>query len=514
MMYDYHHRGGYNRRSGMKEKGLNKVIVILVIAIILVGIAGGGFWYLSGHVILQGEVYPIAETTQLTITSLTSNDVSKIDRLENLTTVNAQDCGDYDLLMRLQQHHPDCQVNYQVTIDGTAYPQDTTEITITSLTDAEMTQLRYLPELTHVDASSCRDYAQLMKLESVYPEYTVTYFVQVRGVDYAPETTALVLENVDTNGLSEELTHLKALETLHLVNPEGDGADLLALRRAYPDVSVTWEKEICGITFTDDATEVDLSRVDVTDLAQLEQDMTFLPQAEVLTLGICGAVEGAMDEVRKTQIEEGISISALANEDIASLRDRRREDYKVVWSVICGEMITRTDAKSFMPVKHNVYYFHDEDAYNLRYCEEMEGVDLGHMSISHIEWVAFMPHLKYLILAHSDIRSIDPISNCKELLFLEIDWTAISDYTPLLGCTSLEDLNLGLTYGDATPIAQMTWLKNLWWKGRGGGVWSTLQEALPDTNMNFTSDRTVGDGWRRLQNYYDMRDLLGMEYMT
>ena len=59
----------------------------------------------------------------------------------------------------------------------------------------------------------------------------------------------------------------------------------------------------------------------------------------------------------------------------------------------------------------------------------------------------------------------------------------------------------------------MTWLKHLWWVGRGYKVRVQVEEALVNTVTNFTASYTVGGGWRELPNYYAMRDLLGMEYM-
>ena len=203
---------------------------------------------------------------------------------------------------------------------------------------------------------------------------------------------------------------------------------------------------------------------------------------------------------------------------MAAFRETMRPNYKVVWTVVCGtgkfgSFEVRTDETTFMPLKHNMYYFLDEDAVNLRYCEDMVCIDIGHMAIKDISFVEHMPHLKYLILAHTTVLDITPLSSCKELVFLELDWTAIKDYTPLLGCTALEDLNLGLTYGDPTPISQMTWLKNLWWKGAGYKTRVLLEENLPDTYLMLNPPYTVGWGWRKLQNYYDMRDLLEMPYM-
>ena len=227
------------------------------------------------------------------------------------------------------------------------------------------------------------------------------------------------------------------------------------------------------------------------DLQDLEKKMSYLPDAEQVFLGKCG----------------------LDNEELAALRERERENYKVVWTVQLGKKLTaRTDDTTFMPVREHVYYFLDDDAYNLRYCEEMLCVDVGHMGLTNIDFVSGMPHLQFLILAHNgQLQDISPISSCKELIFLELDWSAVKDFSPLVGCTSLEDLNIGLTYPSVEPLMQMPWLKNLWMVERGGGY--QLSQALPDTKIVATANATVGAGWRNLPNYYKMRDMLGMEYM-
>ena len=39
------------------------------------------------------------------------------------------------------------------------------------------------------------------------------------------------------------------------------------------------------------------------------------------------------------------------------------------------------------------------------------------------------------------------------------------------------------------------------------------RSPLPDTHKGSNGERTVSNGWRKLPNYYAMRDILGMEYM-
>ena len=132
----------------------------------------------------------------------------------------------------------------------------------------------------------------------------------------------------------------------------------------------------------------------------------------------------------------------------------------------------------------------------------------------NIDFVEFMPNLEYLILAHTQLQYIEPIRHCKKLKFLELDWSPIRDLSPLKECTALEDLNLGNTFCDVTPILEMTWLKNLWMIGCSSRAKYEMTQALPDTKIMITGEATVANGWRDLENYYEMRDLLGMHYMS
>ena len=205
----------------------------------------------------------------------------------------------------------------------------------------------------------------------------------------------------------------------------------------------------------------------------------------------------------------------IENEDMAAYRDRVRDQYKVVWTVRLGPSIAlRTDKDNFMPNHFGVGQLFNDYAYNLRYCEDMVCLDVGHMTLTDISFVTYMPKLKYLILAWTEVQYIEPIRSCKNLIWLELDNSCIRDYSPLVDCTALQDLNIGKTYCDITPILEMKWLKNLYMIFcSGGSAWQASQ-ALPDTHVVASGDATVGGGWRRLPNYYDMRDCLNMYYMN
>lgn len=423
------------------------------------------------------------DSEELTITGLTDADIARLVYFPQLKTIHAEECEEYDQLVKLQNAHPDYSVLYTVAIDGTEYSQNAVKLTVAGLTDAEVALTDYLPLLETVDAEECTDYAQLVALQARRPECAVNYSVKLGEQKFALDTKTLELTNQNLSELLERLAYLPAMEKIHLVDPLGDAATMETLIKTYPNVAIT--SELVGVSVSEDGKEVDLSAVTLAKVEDVDKYMAFYPDAERVYLGM----------------------PEFDNETIAAFRESKRQDYKVVWTVMCGKLKVRTDRTWFHPVQEYVFYFFDEDAYNLRYCEDMICVDVGHMALKDISWVEYMPNLKYLILCMTTVLDISSLSTCKNLIYLEIDWTGIKDYTPLLGCTSLQDIKMDGTFGDENIIAQMTWLKNIWWN-RGYAVISKLQEALPEATICRTER-----GWRKLPNYYAMRDVLGAPYM-
>lgn len=487
----------------------------------------------------QGKTYD-QDTDVLYVTSLADEDVATLDYFTRLKTVEAQECTDYPQLAALTARRPEVTVEYAVTIDGREYPQDTAVVSISGITEEEINLLTYLPELTAVTAVGCRTPEQMTQLRDFCQEKGLSFALRFGTKTYPDTVQELDVTGV-TDGELELLQLLPELKTLHLKNPEADPETVAQLRSTYPKADISWEVEIAGVSFPDDTKEVDLSAVLESSAVQTAAGTAAGTQTAVgaqtttKTQTTTGTATGTQSTKETQSTAPAVTLNledlekkmsylsdakqvflgkcGLDNEELAALRERVRDSYKLVWTVQLGKKLTaRTDDTTFMPVREHVYYFLDEDAYNLRYCEDMLCVDVGHMGLTNIDFVKGMPHLQILILAHNgQLQDISPISSCKELIFLELDWSAVKDFTPLVGCTSLEDLNIGLTYPSVEPLMQMTWLKNLWMVDRGGAY--QLSQALPDTKIVASADATVGAGWRNLPNYYKMRDMLGMEYM-
>lgn len=439
-------------------------------------------------------------TKELTLTSLTAEEVELLDYLPQLAIVEAWDCRDYEALLALQQRRPECKVLYNVELAGKLYDCDTRSLTLTDVTaPGDLQALSYFPRLQSVHFTGrLPEAAQLLRLRAQRPETEFTWEKDVCGVllDSRLETLDLTgARDLTAAALGALLDYFPELTTLQMGRTDLPQEALLALEQGRPGLFVVWDVAFFGVTVSRDTRELDLSGVPISDLAALEEQLSLFPNLERVIMAGCGIPSEEMDALNK-----------------------RHDDIRFVWSVNLGGIRLRTDAEYFAP---NKYYIEvrDEDLTELRYCEDLICVDIGHMrGVTNCEWAAYLPKLKYLVIADTNIKDISPLSKLSELVFLELFMSPIRDYSPLLECKNLEDLNLGYTYGSHEPILQMTWLKRLWWPGNlkrlNWSVRNELRQALPEAKMNFVAGSSTGEGWRTGEHYYEMRDLMGMPYMT
>ena len=451
------------------------------------------------------------DVKEVTVMTLSATDVERLDYARQLRIVQAEGCTDYEALAMLRQRRPELSVRYSVAFSGGRYSWNVETLVLDSVTEEDIHLLKHLPNLKTV-ALTAGEYAQtaVEALRGSVHNAGLAFGVVIGGDVYLDTEQSLEIGEI-TDAELGLLQYLSSMKKLLLQNPEAEPEKIVSLGDQLPGVDVSWEVTLGDQTYDRRTVAVDLTMMEVTDLAEVERKMAYLPDLESVTFGLCG-----VDEPKWKNSRSKLAASPIENEDLAAYRDRVREDYKVVWTVRLGPSIAlRTDADNFMPNHFGVGQLPDSYAYNLRYCEEMVCLDVGHMTLTDISFVEYMPNLKYLILAWTEVQYIEPIRSCKNLVFLELDNSCIRDISPLVDCTALEDLNLGRTYCSVEPILGMTWLKNVYMIRRGSG--GIVGQALPDTRVVTTTDETaatVGYGWRRLPNYYAMRDCLHAPYMN
>ena len=538
----------------MSRRKTNKkpIIILLVLMVLIAALLGGMIWFVSTHFFVGGKAYPKDaqvldlrdqtltvekyeairqelpgceilwsvpfqdsaypdDTTELSVRTLSDSDLEQIAYFTELKKVDAAGCLDYDRLMELKELYPAVELSYTVTIGGKEYAQDAAAVVCPELTDEEIALMAYLPDLRHVDASGCQDHTRIGRLMEAHPELEVSYQVQLLGQTFTEADVSATFKNPDVDELMEGLAWLPAMENVHLVEPDADADTLRTMMEAYPNITFTWEKTVLGRTFNSADTEYDLS--DMSLLEGRTPGWLYEPILEDETAQLIRKVEEAMAYFPNAE-KVILPAYCMHNETMSDFREKMRSEYKVVWTVYVTRKPVRTDQEVIHSSAYKVCFI-DEQSQDLYYCEDAIVVDIGHSYVKDVSWVRGMPKLKYLILTHNWIKDLTPLSTCKELIYLELYWNGwIPDYTPLQGCTALKDLNVSGTYADIEPLLEMTWLENLWANlcNLTEEESRRLEEALPNTKVVSREGMYTGGGWRQVQGYYDMRDILGLPY--
>lgn len=477
--------------------------IVLVLLLILAAVAA--FWgyrshqqklaYAARYVCLAGVQYE-KNATELDLSGKPLADLEDLKAFTGLkkldlrgTQISAQD---YETL---KLWFTEAEILWDIPFQGSFYPTDTEELTVSSMTQEDLEQLAYFNNLKRVTAENCPDYPILHRLRLKNPDIQVSYTIPAAGADYSYDTKSLVLPGLEAEALIPVLPYFTELETVELTAPMAPFDQIQALMDAVPQVQFSWNLEVAGIPVNQNTETLDLTGIPMT-VEEMDAVLPYLLSLTYVDMTDCG----------------------ISNEDMDAL-NRRYEDIQIVWTVTLGKRFRiRTDVTHFMPVNHN-FYPSGDDLHNLRYCTEIFALDLGHMGVENIDFVAYMPHLKYLLMCETLVRDLTPLTGLTELVYLELFMNEFTDLSPLATLTALEDLNLHYVKGDPEPIAQMTWLKNLWWNNLERYKLTPeqqqmLRDAIPDCNFNFTSGSSTGGGWRELPNYYAQRDIFGVEYMV
>lgn len=469
---------------------------LILAAVLLVGLCLGLCYYHQNYISINGIICP-REARTLDLRGVQEPALDRVVQLSELKSLDIRDTGisvdDYE---SLQAALPGCEILWSLPFQDRSWDSDSRCIHFSQLRAEDIALLEYLPDLAEVNATGCQDYAELLQLQRQYPELEASYNVTIGGKIYSRKTTSLTFDTMEPERLAQLLPHFPELTSVVLTGEQADDDALFALMEEYPQVDISWNLDICGVSVNSLDSEVDISGVQVEDLAALEASVLRLPNLEKVIMCGCG----------------------ISNEEMDAL-NRRHEDVQFVWAVTIRGVTLRTDITQLMPYKYNLWP-NTREIQDFRYFTELECLDLGHHKITNCDFVAYMPKMKYLLLGDTRIKDLTPLEGLTEIVYLEIFLTGVTDYTPLLKLTNLQDLNLCYTKGQVDVIAQLTWVDYIRWitvedMRLTMSEQEMLRAALPDTLLELgTHQSSTGGQWRKTQNYRDMRDILGMHYMT
>lgn len=448
-------------------------------------------------------------------------------------------------------------------------PTEQTELTAPSLSPEEQVdsltlvveeddfeELEQYTNLKTLDLTGSTCYAAIQRYQKFHPQVNVIYTVHFGSQEVAPTASELSLssEDYDFSSLLENLRYLPELKRLSLSRISFSGEELDQLQAAYPNLELTYSVMLFGSEIPSDTQSVDLSFLTPDQTAEAARGLSLLPNLTSVELM---DADGS-SHLEKTDVKVlvdaapqaifhytfrlfGQTIStndevvefkkyAIGNEGEGELRQaldimtgcktfglfdcgiddellaRLREEYtntKIVWQVHFGKYSVRSDTDTIRAVK-NVF---DSTCYNLRYCNEVKYMDLGHNeTLSDLSFVGFMPELEILIASGCSVSDLSGFENCKKLKFLELAYCGkLSDISPLAGCESLTDLNIfGTKVSSLVPLDGLPLEHFMSARARvPADEQEQFKEIHPDCWTTFNASGPYGKGWRYEKNGKD-----------
>lgn len=487
--------------EGEKKRRFSRLVWIALAAALLLSAAV----YTVGAVRrnrLQAELDAVEEYTG----PLDAAAQEELERYRNLKRADLSGSADLAAVLAWAEAHPQVEVTYTCDLGGTSVDNKACEILLEKgaySLGALRETLPLLPALrtVYLQALSCEP-REIEELIAAFPDKTIQYSVELPGQLAGDDTeeldlTALTPEELD--GVLPALRLLPKLTAVQLTDPDGGNllslSDLRKLQTARPETLFRYRFELFGkeVSTEDERIEYVKAKIGNEGAERLREALPVLTRCGYFLLDDCG----------------------IDNEVLAELRDEFPAT-KIVWRVHISYLNFLTDVK----IIHLTFALTNKNAQVMRFCNEVEYLDIGHNTISDISFARGMPNLKYFILSYNHVSDLTPLSGCKKLEMLELYFCFnLKDISPLTGCESLQLLNISATgVKDIRPACEIKTLKRFYCimnLGIPEEQKEEVRQALPDCWITFEQKVSKNVGWSfdakggvRAQWYLDMYKIL------
>ncbi len=550
-----------------KKKIVARVLVICAAALIVLAAAAGV--YLSRQYVRLGQQFIPVSVTTLDLRGSGITDLSALDRCTALTELDVRENDiSVEKLDAFRAAHPGCRVLYSVYLNGEAYDSGTEALTLEDLPN-DWENIRLFENLRALTVNHCTAPDAMETLRAELPNCEMRYSLCIGALWFDSEAEEITVSGSAATAMEvlSQLAHFPSVRTVNLPDVLFTADEQHSLLSAYPGIRFSWSVQIGSQRVSNTALELSLSGEDAAALSQLTAALDLLPDLRSVDLTACSApvadrlafIEQHPDisagwtvSVEGQEVEWNTELLDLNNysiADVASLEaafaelpkltkvemcdtnlsyeqldalNQKYENIRVVWKVYFGNYYLRTDAEYFIAAAwgDNKVYLTDDDIGCWKYCTDLKGLDIGHMNITDLSFLQYMPHMTYLIIAECPISDISPLAQLKELRYLEMFQTKVTDLSPLIECTALKAVNLPYTevrQANAWAVLpQLTQLELLWYPSAPltGTQRRQLENALPNTTLFlYNGCEPSGGIWRYNPYYYEMRDFFEMYYM-
>ena len=355
-----------------------------------------------------------------------------LDHYPNLKSVDLSGSTCYEAILDYIEKHPQIAVTYTVSLGGTEVANTETAITLEPGTfdhAALLENLQFLPNLTSISLPGLDLNAdEVGTIRENYPNITLNYTVELFGNSYDAAATELDLSFMKSAQVEEALPKLGLLTNLsnvYLSNSLSMG-EVAQLQDSNPNATFHYDFYLFGqsLSTTDETVEYKNYNIGDDGEAQIRQALEILDNCRSFLLDNC----------------------KMSSEVLAGIREDFRDTTKVVWRVYFGEY-NRYNSLTDAETLRAVYHVTDETCSEMRYCEDVKYMDIGHNEyLTDLSFIGYMPNIEVVIASGCAVTELVGFDNCKKLTWLELAYCGkLENVDSLEGCESLTYLNLSFT---------------------------------------------------------------------
>lgn len=186
-------------------------------------------------------------SAELSLAGLTAADVELLKEtlgcFNNIKSVVLSDCELCPQLLELATAYPNCDISWDVIINGTTYNSSVQQITLTDTAAADLDRIAYLPKLTDIDASECSDYGVIASLVEKYGDKNLIYSMKLLNSEISSldETGSISGQTVaDLDDFKARLGLLPKLKKLDMCGCGLSNEQMEDLMVSFPDKKLVW----------------------------------------------------------------------------------------------------------------------------------------------------------------------------------------------------------------------------------------------------------------------------------
>ena len=190
-----------------------KKVYWIIIGIVIALAAAGFIWFRSAYALIGGQIYD-RNVTIVDFSNVELKNPGQLSRLNNLQHADLRHTDlsvkDYE---KIRTALPDCEILWLVPFQGQRLDPESTGVTMTSATEEDIALLAYFPNLEVIDMTACTDTNAALKVMELYPQCKVQCMIPFQGqtIPYDIETLTISSLSQEDISMVRHFTELKSI---------------------------------------------------------------------------------------------------------------------------------------------------------------------------------------------------------------------------------------------------------------------------------------------------------------